>query len=347
MVLNMQNYSVLMFDGTTKSIANIRKSDVLMGLNSEQRTVKSVAVCENEAWKIRQCKGNPFILGCDNYICLQKVGQNNFNLDIHCEDLAKQSEHFKNNYKLYRVPVDFQTIAEPSIDPYFLGCLLADGCFRKVPIKMSTGDIEPCQYAVKAIAAMGLSSRFVACKGSNCFDVFVGSDRKRNNYLREELTKLGLWNKLGYQKFIPDIYKIGSQNVRLAMLAGLTDSDGSLSEQNSMHYYTTSELLANDVCFIAQSLGFACTISNPIKRNNNWKPCYTLCIFGDFSDLPMLVKRKIPRPRISIKNVLRTGFSIERLPNPVICYKFEFEESDQHFLKSDFMVLKGGSEYAM
>jgi hypothetical protein len=329
-----------MFDGTTKSIANIRKSDVLMGINSEPRTVKSITICEGKAWKIRPCKVEPFILGCDNYICLQKVGQNDCNLDIHVEDLAKQSEHFKRNYKLYRVPVDFQIAQKTSVNPYFLGCLLADGCFRKVPIKMSTGDIEPCKYAVKAITAMGLKPLLVTCKGSNCFNVFAGSDGKRNNYLRKELTKLGLWNKLGYQKFIPEVYKLGSRKVRSAMLAGLFDSDGNLSEQNSMRYDTTSERLANDVCFIAQSLGFACTISNPISRNDSWKPCYRLCIFGDFAGLPMLVKRKIPRPRISTKNVLRTGFSMEKLANSIAYYKLKFEETDQHFLKSDSISCK-------
>jgi hypothetical protein len=116
---------------------------------------------------------------------------------------------------------------------------------------------------------------------------------------------------------------------------------------HSMNYYTTSERLASDVCFIARSLGFGCTVSNPVKRKENWSPCFSICVYGDFSGLPMLVSRKISHPRISTKNVLRTGFSMEKLQAPTVYYKLEFEETDQHFLKSDFVVLKGGSEYAM
>jgi hypothetical protein len=143
---------------------------------------------------------------------------------------------------LYRSGIDFAVDTEVTVDPYFLGSLLADGCLRSVPIKLSCGDIEPCQYAQKVVTNMGLACRFRARKGSNCFDVFAGNDKKYGNVLRQELQKLGLWGLLGYQKFIPDVYKLGSKNVRLAMLAGLIDADGNLSIQNSVSYCATSKL---------------------------------------------------------------------------------------------------------
>jgi hypothetical protein len=279
---------------------------------------------------------------------LLKTGQKDYCLDIHVSDFEKQSKHFKNNYKLYRSGVDFDITDEPPINPYFLGLLLGDSCLRNVPIKFTNADVEALEYVENIATNMGLSCRLQKRKVENCSDIFIGSFRKRNNFLKIELEKLKLWGKLGHEKFIPDIYKFGSRNVRLAMLAGLIDSDGALSVNNSISHATTSKRLANDVAFVARSLGFGVSLRTPqIFPNKNWRPIYSVCIFGDFSEMPLLVGRKIPQPRQSNKNVLRTGFSIHSLKPPVTYYKLEFEGEDQHFLKSDFVVMKGGNSYEL
>jgi hypothetical protein len=344
----MQNYSVLIFDGSTKNIANVKKSDVLMGPDSKPRTVKSLAVCEELAFEVKPLNGKNFVLGGDNYVCLSKTGQKDCFLDIHISDFEKQSEHFKNNYKLYRSGVDFDIADEPLIDPYFIGLLLGDSCLREVPIKFTNADFEALEYVKNIATNIGLSCKLQKRKFENCSDIFVGSFRKRNNFLRNELEKLNLWGKLGHEKFIPDIYKFGSRNVKLAMLAGLIDSDGTCSKNNSICYDTTSKLLANDAAFLARSLEFGASTRKPHTRpNENWRPIYSVCIFGDFSQMPLLVSRKIPRPRQSNKNVLKTGFSIHRLKAAVVYHKLEFEGEDQHFLKSDFMVMKWGNAYEL
>jgi intein/homing endonuclease len=195
---------------------------------------------------------------------------------------------------------------------------------------------------------MGLACKFRARRSSNCFDVFAGSDWKHNNVLRKKLKDLGLWGLLGHQKFIPDAYKLGSKNVRFAMLAGLIDADGNLSIHNSVSYCTTSKRLAEDVAFIARSLGFGASLRKPqIWLKQNWRPIYTVCIFGDFSQVPLLVNRKIPNPRKSPKNVLRTGCSVRKLDRQMSYRKLIFEGNDQHYLKSDFMVMKGGDTYVV
>jgi hypothetical protein len=165
---------------------------------------------------------------------------------------------------------------------------------------------------------MSLACRFRARRSTNCFDVFAGSDGKPGNVLRHELQKLGLWGLLGHQKFIPDIYKLGSRNVRFATLAGLIDGDGNLSANNSVSYCTTSKQLSEDIAFIARSLGLGVSLRNPQTwPHKNWRPNYTLCIFSDFSRIPLLVERKIPTPRRSNKNVLRTGVTVQKLDRPI------------------------------
>ena len=319
-----------------------------MGPDSTSRVIKNVEICESEAFLVEPLNGESFILGGENYVCLQHVGEEICNIDLYVSDFEKQSKHFKDVHKLHRSGVDFAIDTEITIDPYFLGSLLADGCFRGVPIKLSCGDIEPCQHAQKIVTSMGLACKFRARKVSNCFDVFAGNGKKHGNVLRHELQKLGLWGLLGHQKFIPDIYKLGSRNVRFAMLAGLIDADGNLSIQNSVSYCTTSKQLAEDVAFIARSLGFGATLRKPQTwPGKNWRPIYTVCIFGNFSQVPLLVTRKIPSPRKSHKNVLRTGFVVQKLDRPIPYRKLIFEGHDQHYLKSDFMVMKGGDKYVI
>jgi hypothetical protein len=337
-----------MFDGSIKSIAEVENGDVLMGPDSAPRVVKNVEICEGGAFEVKPLNGDSFILGDENYVCLQGVGQENCHFDLYVSDFEKQSKHFKVHHKLYRSGVRFAIEAAPPVDPYFLGSLLADGSFRGVPIKLSCGDIEPCKYAQKIVGNMGLVGHLITRKNEKCFDVFAGTDGKHGNVLRAALQELGLWDRLGHQKFIPDIYKTGSENVRLSILAGLIDADGNLSWNNSVSYCTASRQLAEDAAFIARSLGFGVSVRKPqIRTDKNWRPIYTICIFGDFSRMPLLVIRKIPNPRRSPKNVLRTGLTVQRLNSQITYRKLVFEGRDQHYLKSDFMVMKGGSKYVI
>jgi hypothetical protein len=78
----MQNYSVLMFDGSVKSVASLEDGDVLMGPDSAPRVIKNVETCEGEAFEVRPLNGESFILGDENYVCLQGVGRENCRFDI-------------------------------------------------------------------------------------------------------------------------------------------------------------------------------------------------------------------------------------------------------------------------
>jgi hypothetical protein len=59
------------------------------------------------------------------------------------------------------------------------------------------------------------------------------------------------------------------------------------------------------------------------------------------------VERKIPNPRRSPKNVLRTGFAVQKLDRPITYRKLVFDGNDHHYLKADFMVMKEGNKYVI
>lgn len=82
---------------------------------------------------------------------------------------------------------------------------------------------------------------------------------------------------------IPHTYKINSREVRLKFLAGLIDVGGIVSD-NGFDYTTTSKKLAEDILFLARSLGF-CAYS---KKEHG---CLTVSISGDCSNIPTKFKK--------------------------------------------------------
>jgi Type III restriction enzyme, res subunit/Helicase conserved C-terminal domain/LAGLIDADG-like domain len=74
------------------------------------------------------------------------------------------------------------------------------------------------------------------------------------NSLSKALAKLGPWGLLSGEKSIPKKYLLASIEQRLALLAGLVDTDGSASRAGAC-YHTTSKQLAQDVIVLARSVG--------------------------------------------------------------------------------------------
>ena len=81
------------------------------------------------------------------------------------------------------------------------------------------------------------------------------------------LTRLGCYLYKCKSKFIPGIYKTAGERDRLEILVGLVDTDGSLSKG----YYDVlkSKLLADDIAFVARSLGFQSIVKECQKEATN------------------------------------------------------------------------------
>ena len=94
-------------------------------------------------------------------------------------------------------------------------------------------------------------------------------------------------------KFIPDIYKYNSRDVRLHVLAGFIDTDGSLNKNGTSYSFSQSikhEKLYDDIVEIARSLGFVAT--KKIMKNKDKDNSFIGNIYGDVSDIPVKIKRK-------------------------------------------------------
>lgn len=161
----------------------------------------------------------------------------------------------KHGQKIHRMPI----MSAPAIfdeqptpvHPYLLGALLGDGHISK-SMSIASSDkeiIEKCESVLPHDHKIVFRGRY---------DYRIQSNGKRNK-LKIALQKLGVWGKLSYDKFIPDIYKFNSVECRLEILRGLLDTDGSISKHRSgkprIQFYSTSSKLAEDVMFLVRSLG--------------------------------------------------------------------------------------------
>ncbi|KAL1636256.1 pre-mRNA-splicing factor 8 [Neofusicoccum ribis] len=156
------------------------------------------------------------------------------------------------------------------------------------------------------------------------------------------------------KKHIPSIYLRNSRSIRLAVLAGLLDSDGWYVYPENMFGFSQSELwhknLFWDTVALARSLGFSVWTT----RRMRWTPARTkrtphlvAQIFGNLKEVPCLLTRKkgveryIPQAHsFVVKDIAleltATGWSGFRV------------DQDQLYLRHDYLVLhNSGFEESM
>jgi len=220
---------IIMYDGSIKKVENILIGDLLMGDDSNSRTVTSLARGRDRMYEIIPTKGERYTVNSEHILCLKIsnynrlinssidwIENNNFKInnqniiEIAVKDYLKLSTNIKKNLKSYKVSVDFSEKDLP-FDSYIIGYWL----------------------------------------GSNNIK---SNDKKILKYLGEKdyIKFLNTINdlKIDNNKHIPMIYKCNSIKNRKKLLNGLIC--------NKKYFETSNERLIDDFIFLARSLGYSC-----------------------------------------------------------------------------------------
>lgn len=222
------------------------------------------------------------------------------------------------------------------LDPYFLGVLLGDGDFAGKHVGVAKPDPEIRALCEAEAARFGLRLRSRRRNTTSVTHFFSGQ-RFKPNPIAMALQQLGLRGLEGGRKFVPELYKVGSRTDRLAVLAGLLDTDGSL-DKGGYDFVSKSRQLAEDVAFLARSLGLAATVRS---RTSSCQGGFTgtywrVRVWGDCTDLPLRIARKRPVPRLTPRNPLRTTFRLERVVRgPFIAFRVD---GNSTYLLADFTL---------
>lgn len=327
---------ILMFDGTIKPVEDIIIGDCLMGPDSTPRNVLALGRGQEMMYKVTPTKGDPYVVNESHILSLKltpdEPGRHHELINLPVREYLARNKTFKHRAKGWRCAVDFPE-KKVSVDPYFFGLWIADGSSDRVEI--SKPDPEVLKCVNETAASYGLSVR--TKKASSCPSHFLSSGRhgrrKGRNLLLAQMQEMGVIGN----KHIPHEYLANSRKVRLEVLAGLIDGDGSPSRAG-FEFSSTIESVADGVCFLARSLGFSAYKAKRTTKCQTGASCvsFRVSISGDCQAIPTRIERKKPRKRTMNKDVLVHGIKVEQVGFGDY-YGFEID-GDKLFLLGDFTV---------
>jgi hypothetical protein len=248
-------------------------------------------------------------------------------IDISVERFLKLPTQYKKELKGYKVGVRFNK-QDVKLDPYMVGVWLGDGTSSYSEI--TNVDKEILTYFRRNLKS--INCRLNRRKNKDITG--NGINKPGCNYFLNCLRRYNLINN----KHIPIEYKINDRETRLSVLAGLIDTDGHL-QGNCYEIIQINKVLANDILYLARSLGFGATISMVVKgcTNSIENDYYRVNIFGEgLEDIPVLLDYKKAHPRIQIKDALCTGIKIEPIGMGDY-YGFSIS-GNRRYLMGDFTV---------
>jgi len=343
---------VLGFDGSILKIEDIKVGDLLMGPDSTPRKVLELGRGRETFYKVTPIKGDSFYCNESHILSLKLTNQGTETrvnksgslyikppryggqkiVNVSVKEYLTWSKRKQTAYKLYRSGlINFPNQSKPlPIDPYILGLWLGDGDSDSFQFTTIDGEIK------QALFDFG-------DKAKKTVSAYVDNKSKtpihRINVL-EMIPTLKVLNLLN-NKHIPKVYKTGSIETRLKLLAGLIDTDGNLS-RGVIDFTQKNQSISEDIAFIARSLGLAAYVTKCKKSCLTSKGKFTgeywrVCISGDLSIIPTRLLRKQAKSRQQKKDVLTTGFKLERLEEDD--YYGVVLDKDKLFLLGDFTVV--------
>ncbi|GAB2997987.1 replicative DNA helicase [Saccharothrix stipae] len=144
-------------------------------------------------------------------------------------------------------------------------------------------------------------------------------------------------------KHIPAVYLRASIAQRRALLAGLLDTDGTVTAGGSVQFAVTNRRLAEDVRELVVSLGYRCSFSTKPARGRNEQTsiAYTLTFGTDDDVFGLDRKRLVLKERRRAANTTRTGsryiVDVRPVPSvPVRCV--EVDNPDHLYLAGRSMI---------
>ena len=225
--------------------------------------------------------------------------------------------------------------AELPIEPYVLGLWIGNGGRNSGVVHTNDGDVLD-QLMDRDIGYNAGSKQKTECIAAGLRGV------------RAKLREIGLLDTYSKQRFIPDAYKTASIDQRAELLRGLMDTDGECNKNGTCIYSTTSQTLADDVVWLARSLGGKARISPTTKMPfyngpNGEKlpglPCHRVTITMPQGFKTFYVERRQERVPANIEErYLRRWIDSIEPAGEEDCMCITVANEDGLYLTNDFIV---------
>ena len=292
-------------DGNLTQVTDIPFDDKAPIYEVELSSGHKIRCSEGHLWKVNShCRGN-IIISTKELLNLYKRPH-------------KISPHNPRGYELdCTIPkgegAEFPYI-QTKVDPYTFGLLLGDGSFRNPGYKNAVHfTAEDKDFAVYKTFIPYTINKVPSGKYSYSIQI---------NGIYDILDIYGLSQKKSEDKFIPDEYKYNSKAVRVAILKGLLDADGTVSN-GKIELVLSSKRMIEDVRWICASLGIPCT---DIRIKKTWYygengekveclDAYRLSIFSDINlfNLPRKTSQWSSRSKTAYAQSKYKGYKITNI----------------------------------
>jgi len=320
---------ILMYDGSVKMVQDVVVGDKVMGDDSKCRNVVSLGRGEDDMFDIVYANGEKYGVNSEHIMCLKQSGMNFIkNVKTTSGETRYKVFYFdKNDYKQHSRRFDNMEDATKYLDEMKL-----EHDYIEIPVKTLLKLPKYIRTNLKGYKrGAEFSSKTVP------FDPYI----------------IGAWLGDGTSKksemlldrnHIPDDYKINDRKTRLELLAGIIDTDGSYCQKSKGYdVIQKNKVLADDILFVARSLGFSanmkeCEKSCMYMNEKRTGTYHRIHISGDnLSAIPVKCPRKMAiSERVINKDSMVMGITIE--PRGWGKY-YGFELDNNHkYLLGDFTV---------
>lgn len=347
---------VLLSNGKVVGIESLRAGDFVMGLDSRPRSVVETFKQQAPLYKVVPVKGDPWVCAASTAVTISDRLGNTRDVAI-AYLLSSWLRDSSRSCRLLRRGVDFAAAEQP-FDPYLVGLWIGDG--DRGGARITTADPEIVDYLHQVAERLGLhcQSNIKIKDRHRAFPPRTialaveshggkGQPRDGRNPLR---TFIRTHCVLDGSKNIPSSYLIASRQQRLALLAGIVDTDGCYDRPRSdtwdgmYEISTVSSHLRDQILYLARSLGLAANSAESLKGNQT--PGFVglyhrMSIRGDLHEIPCRLPRKQALQRRGSRRINLTGFRLEALGTGD-CFGIKLDHDGQ-FLLGDFTVTYAGA----
>jgi len=167
-----------------------------------------------------------------------------------------------------------------------------------------------------------------------------------NGELSKLLNKYNLEGKGSGTKFIPKKALTSDLEYRKRLLAGLIDTDGTISKSCSYSITTKSEQLAKDIEFLVYSLGGRASIrkiKKGIKRINFIGEYFRVSFYLGDLELPLKIKRKRRDKNFFYLSANRTSVKLKKRDADFV-YGFELDSKSHWYITNNYVVTRNSGK---
>lgn len=304
---------VIMADGSLRAVEDVRSGDQVLGPDSLARTVLGTSRGHGPLFRVRQTSAQDYVVNADHVLSTRKrrggYPRQPDVLNITVTDFAGRAKSFQDSFRGYRAGLLRFREQAVLLDPYFLGLWLGDGHGNHPYI--TTADPEIVEFCRTFAASLGgrvstvakpgnkaITCRLVFDRAAHSGNYGIPLDRRSSNPIANALDYYGVRGPRSGQpasslKHIPECYIANTEAVRLQVLAGLVDSDGTV-DNNGYTLTFARERLATDAKRLADTLGFRTSIRRvrTTAQNGYEGVAWRIHVNGNTSDVPCRVARK-------------------------------------------------------